>query len=179
MSADARQARQARHARYAVRAAAPLLLGLAAATASPAAAQAPSPASIARAQTVASVAPEAVPSTFAAGDAVADLRFEAITPLPDTLTLADLTRGVPLLVQTVTRDGRPVHTALTWRIVSGDAASISADRSTDREGYATAMLVRGLEGLPRSGHLVIEARTRPRGATRDLTVRLSTAVVRE
>lgn len=173
MSADAR------HVRRAVRIAAPLLLVLAAATASPAAAQAPPSARVARVQEVTSALPGTVPASFAAQDEVADLRFEAITPLPDTLTLADLALGVPLLVQTVTRDGRPVHAALAWRIVSGSAASISADGRTDREGYATARLGREPGVLPRPGRLVIEARTRPRGADRDLTVRLSTVVVRE
>jgi hypothetical protein len=133
---------------------------------------------MARAQVVAPVAPTAVPSLPAARDEASDLRFEAIASLPDTLTLADLTRGVPILLQTVTRDGRPVRSALTWRIISGNATRIAADRSTDRDGWATATLGRDLEQLARPGRVVIEARTRPRGATRDLMVRLSTVVVR-
>jgi hypothetical protein len=124
-------------------------------------------------------APETGPLRFAASDEVADLRFEVITPLPATLTLADLRLGVPILVQTVTRDGRPVHTALTWRIVSGDAASISADRRTDRGGFATATLGQELGELQRPGRVVIEARTRPPGAGRDLAMRLSTVLVRK
>lgn len=176
MSADVRQVRRA--ARVA-RVATPLLLVLAAATASPAAAQAPPSARVARAQEVASAAPAAVPARVGTHDAVADLRFEAIAPLPDTLTLAELARGVPLHVQVVTRDGHPVRATLAWRIVAGSAASISADRGTDREGYATARLGRERGVLPRPGRLVIEARTRPPGADRDLTLRLRTVVVRE
>jgi hypothetical protein len=125
------------------------------------------------------MAPEARPLRFAARDELADLRFEAITFMPDTLTLADLRIGVPILVQTVTRDGRPVHAALTWRIVSGAAVSVSADRRTDGEGFATATLGRELGELQRPGRVVIEARTRPRGAVRDMTVRLGTVLVRE
>lgn len=168
MSADVRHARLS---------AAPLFLVLAAAALSPATAQAQTPVA-ARARTATPVAREAVPLRAAARDAAADLRFEAIAPLPDTLTLADLSLGVPLLVQTVTRGGRPVDAAISWRIVSGEAVSISADRRTDGGGYAAATFGRELGELPRPGHVVIEARTRPHGADRDLTVRLSTVLVR-
>jgi hypothetical protein len=154
------------------------LLLLAAATASTGTAQAQAPA-VARPHAVARKAAKLIPPRLAAPDAAAELRFEAITPLPDTVTFADLQSGVPILVQTVTGDGRPVSAALTWRILSGDATRISADRRTDREGYATAKVDQELGELPRPGRLVLEARIHPRGGDRDLVVRLSAVLVRK
>ncbi len=161
-------------ARHAARAVTPLVLVLAVAGASRAGAQQPT-AGAARAQVAA--APSAAVVRDAAEDA-ATLRLEPVVALPDTLSLTELTRGVPLLLQAVTRDGHPVRTPVSWRVVSGAGTRIAADAGTDAQGFASAMLGRVPLELARPGRVVIEARTAAVDGQPARTVRLSTVVVR-
>lgn len=112
-----------------------------------------------------------------AREETAALRFEAVVALPDTLTLAELSRGVPLLLQAVTSDGRPVRTKIAWRVVTGASTRIAAEGGTNAQGFATATFDREPMALARPGRVVIEATMPSSGARPATTLRLSSVVV--
>ena len=114
----------------------------------------------------------------AARPAARRIRFEAVTSAPDTVTLAQLAKGVPMALQVVEADGRPIGTPVAWRIVRGDVGFRSVDAHTDADGSATATLGRTWWALARPGPVVIEARTRVDGMARDSVLTMAFTLVR-
>lgn len=160
-------------ARPPIRAVAPLLLVLAFVGTRSAGAQQPT-------SDVESARSAAMPPAASGGvarDGTTALRLEPIVALPDTLTLAELARGVPLLLQVVTRDGRAVRTTVSWRVVTGESTCITADAGTNAEGFASATFGRVPLALANPGRVELEARTAASGAGPAATLRLSSVVV--
>ncbi len=86
-------------------------------------------------------------------------QIESAGSAPDTVRLAELTRGVRMTVQVVGDDGRPVATPVSWHVVSGDVALTAAAPRTNAEGHATATFGRPTWLRGRAGRVVVEART--------------------
>lgn len=150
-----------------------LVAGALAAAAAPAAAQRHNTVVASTGDASAAGMPAAVERT-----AARQIRFEAVTSAPDTLTLAQLARGVPLALQVVEADGRPIATPVAWRIVRGDVGFRTADARTAGDGTATATLGRTWWARARPGDVVVEARTRVDGMARDSVITMQFALVR-
>ena len=119
------------------------------------------------------------PRTSAGGRATAGaMRLEVVAPVADTVTMAQLARGIPLALQVVEADGRALPTAVQWRVLEGDAAFTALAAHTDAQGYATATLGRAPWSLARPGRVVLEARARTRGMATDSVARVSFVLVR-
>jgi hypothetical protein len=77
-----------------------------------------------------------------AGGATRAVRFEAVAAAPDTVSMRELARGVPIVLQLLEAGGRPIVAPVQWRIVGGDAAFTSVDRHSDSDGFVEAALGR-------------------------------------
>ena len=109
--------------------------------------------------------------------AVRPVRFEAVAAAPDTVSMRDLARGVPIVLQLLEAGGQPIVAPVQWRIVGGDAAFTSADRHSNADGFVQAALGRVPWLFASPGTVTLEATTHPRGATE--RVRMSFVLVRD
>jgi hypothetical protein len=112
-----------------------------------------------------------------ADGAVRAVRFEAVAAAPDTVSMRDLARGVPIVLQLLEADGQPIVAPVQWRIVGGDAAFTSADRHSNADGFVQAALGRVPWLFASRGTVTLEATAHPRGATE--RVRMSFVLVRD
>ena len=109
--------------------------------------------------------------------AIARARLEAVSPAPDTVTMRDLARGVPIVLRLVEGQGQPTAVSVQWRVLSGNAAFTSVAGHSDADGFARAMLGRvpWLGASP--GRVTLEATARSHGATE--RIRMSFVLVRD
>ena len=105
------------------------------------------------------------------------VRFEVVAPAPDTVSMRDLARGVPIVLQLLEAGGQPIVAPVQWRIVGGDAAFTSADRHSNADGFVQAVLGRVPWLFASPGTVTLEATAHPRGATE--RVRMSFVLVRD
>ena len=104
-------------------------------------------------------------------------RLEVVTAAPDTVSIRDLARGVPIVLQLVEASGQPIVAPVEWRILSGDAAFTSVARHSDADGFVPAVLGRVPWLRASAGTVTLEATARTRGATE--RVRMSFVLVRK
>jgi hypothetical protein len=103
-------------------------------------------------------------------------RLEAVTAAPDTVTMRDLARGVPIVLRLVEAQGQPTAVPVQWRILAGDAAFTSVAGQSDADGFVRAVLGRVPWLRARPGTVTLEATARSRGATE--RIRMSFVLVR-
>jgi hypothetical protein len=106
------------------------------------------------------------------------VRLEAVAPAPDTVSMRDLARGVPIILQLVDAQGLPIAGPVEWRILSGDAALTSADGHSDADGFVSATLGRRPWLLAKAGTVTLEATARARGDAGTERIRMSFVLVR-
>jgi hypothetical protein len=104
-------------------------------------------------------------------------RFEAVAAAPDTVSMRDLARGVPIVLQLLEAGGQPIVAPVQWRIVGGDAAFTSVDRHSNADGFVQAVLGRVPWLFASPGTVTLEATAHPRGAAE--RVRMSFVLVRD
>ena len=106
------------------------------------------------------------------------VRFETVASAPDTVSMRDLARGVPLILQLVDAQGLAIAGPVEWRILSGDAAFTSADGHSDADGFVSATLGRRPWLLAKGGTVTLEATARARGDAGTERIRMSFVLVR-
>jgi uncharacterized protein YjeT (DUF2065 family) len=105
------------------------------------------------------------------------VRLEAVAAAPDTVSMRELARGVPLMLQLVGADGQPIAAPVQWRVLAGNAAFTSVEGRSDAEGFVRATLGRAPWLLAHAGTVTVEATARARGATEK--VRMSFVLARD
>jgi hypothetical protein len=108
--------------------------------------------------------------------AIARARLEALSAAPDTVTMRDLTRGVPIVLRLVEAPGQPIPVSVQWRVLAGDAAFTSVAGHSDADGFARAVLGRVPWLGASAGTVTLEATTRSRGTME--RIRMSFVLVR-